>query len=200
MKELTERQKEVIAVISGYIEQHRYPPTIRDIAKHFGISVKGAYDHIKAIERKGFLRYDGNKSRTIEVLQWERPRQSATAAIPILGNVAAGRPLFAEENMDGVVQVPASLLGRGEHFALHVRGDSMKDAGIIDGDLAVFNQQQTAENGEIVIAMVDEAVTLKRFYREKTRIKLQPENTAYSPIFSQNVRILGKLRCLMRKY
>jgi repressor LexA len=201
MRDLTERQKEVISFISRYTDEHRYPPTIRDISRSFGISVKGAYDHIKAIERKGFIRYDGNKSRTIEViLKEEVEPQASTAAVPIIGNVAAGKPLLAEENLDGTVQIPLSLLGRGSHFALHVKGDSMRDAGIMDGDLAVFIQQQVADNGDIVVAMVDEAVTLKRFFKEKTRVKLQPENPAYSPIYSQDVRILGKLRCLLRKY
>lgn len=201
MKELTERQKEVILFISRFSDEHRYPPTIRDVSRYFGISVKGAYDHIKAIERKGFIRYDENKSRTLEVIGTDEPEPvETTLAIPIIGNVAAGRPLLAEENLEGTVQIPVSMLGRGQHFALHVKGDSMQDAGIIDGDLAIFCQQQTAENGEIIVASVNDAITLKRFFRENTRVRLQPENPAYSPIYSQNVRILGKLRCLLRKY
>jgi len=118
----------------------------------------------------------------------------------VLGRVAAGLPLLAEENLEGTVKLPRDFVKRGPHFALHVTGDSMRDAGIIDGDIAVFRQQQTAENGDIVVAMVDEAVTLKRFFKEKNRVRLQAENSDYPPIFTQNVRVLGRLAHLIRRY
>jgi repressor LexA len=201
MKALTIRQKEILDFIKRYIARHKFPPTIREISQHFEISVKGAYDHVKAIEKKGYLRCDTNRSRALEVLDGETHREEAEIIhVPMLGNVAAGRPLFAEENFEGSVPFPAGRLGSGQHFALHVKGDSMQDAGILDGDVAIFRQQNTADNGDIVVATVDEAVTLKRFFKEKNRVKLQAENPLYPPIYTQNVRVLGKLACIIRSY
>ncbi|HAK44591.1 MAG TPA: repressor LexA [Spirochaeta sp.] len=201
MKELTKRQEETLDYIRGFIEQHNYPPTIREMAASFDISVKGAYDHIKALEKKGRIRCDGNRSRTIEILDKKPPAEPETIPVPILGKVAAGKPLFAEENFEGTMNMPASRLGKGKFFALHVAGDSMQDIGILDGDMAIFNQRNTAENGDVVVAMInDEAYTLKRFYREKNRIKLKAENPVYPPIYTQNVKVLGKLKCIVRDY
>jgi repressor LexA len=201
MKGLTERQREVFEFIRSFIRSHRYPPTIREIATYFNFSVKGSYDHLKALERKGFLRCHENRSRAIEITEEpEGEKGTRLVSIPLLGNVAAGKPLFAEENLQGHVQVPAEWVDTRSHFALKVKGDSMEDAGIMDGDTVVVSHQNTAENGDIVVAMVDEAVTLKRFFIEKNRVKLRAENPKYPPIFTQNVRILGKLAFLMRKY
>jgi repressor LexA len=200
MRGITRRQSEVLDYIKTFIGEHHFPPTIREISEHFSISVKGAYDHVKALEKKGYLKIDNNRSRTIEVVDQEEPTADEVLSVPILGNVAAGVPLLADENLDGHIRLPAEHLGRGNHFALHVRGDSMRDAGIMDGDLAVFRQQPLAENGDIVVAMVEEAVTLKRFYKEKNRVRLQAENPDYPPIFTQNVRVLGKLARLIRRY
>jgi len=199
MKAITRRQSEVLDYIKSFIETHHFPPTIREISEHFSISVKGAYDHVKALERKAYIRLDNNRSRTIEVLDGFGPGDRLVE-IPILGNVAAGLPLLAAENREGSVRMPSDQIGSGEHFALHVSGDSMKDAGIMDGDVAVIRQQPVADNGDIVVAMVDEAVTLKRFFKEKNRVRLQAENEAYPPIFTQNVKILGKLAHLIRSY
>ena len=201
MKGLTTRQREVFDFIRSFIRSKRYPPTIREIAVNFGFSVKGSYDHVKALQKKGFIRCAGNRSRAIEVVaDSEAERQPNLVSVPVLGAVAAGRPLFAEENLTGWIQVPAASLKKGQHFALQVRGDSMKDAGIMDGDVVVVSHQETAENGEIVVAMVDEAVTLKRFFVEKNRVRLKAENPKYPPLYTQNVRILGRLAFLMRSY
>jgi repressor LexA len=200
MKAITKRQQEVLDFIKAYIEGNRYPPTIREISDNFGISVKGAYDHVKAIERKGYISLNTHRSRTIEVLDNGEPQEEPVVSVPLLGNVAAGKPLFAEENYDGSVPVPQQLIGKGSHFALHVRGDSMSGAGIMDGDVAIFRQQPTAENGDIVVATVDDAVTLKRFYRETNRVKLKAENPKYPPIYTQDVRVLGKLAHIIRSY
>jgi len=201
MKGLTKRQEETLNYIKDYIQQHSYPPTIRELASFFNISVKGAYDHIKALEKKGRIRCDGNRSRTIEILDKKPVSEPETIEIPILGKVAAGLPLFAEENYDGSLNMPACNFKTGNFFALHVSGDSMQDIGILDGDLAIFNQKNTAENGDIVVAMInDEAYTLKRFFREKNRIKLKAENPVYPPIYTQNVKVLGKLKCIVRDY
>lgn len=200
MKGLTKRQKEVLECISYYIQTHNYPPTVREIAQHFNISVKGSYDHIKALQKKNYIRYDLKRSRTIEIVNDDELKNHEVTKIPILGNVAAGMPLFAEENFDGEVDMPENYIGKGRHFALHVTGDSMKDAGILDGDIAIIHHQNVAENGEIVVAMLDDSVTIKRFCIEKNRIRLQPENKAFPPIFTRDVKILGKLACLIRKY
>jgi repressor LexA len=201
MKGLTQRQREVFDFIRAFIRSNRYPPTIREIATSFHFSVKGSYDHVKALERKGFLKCHENRSRAIEVTdEPEGEKERRLTAVPLLGNVAAGKPLFAEENLQGYVQVPAECLSGGAHFALQVKGDSMRDAGIMDGDVVVVAHRNTADNGDIVVAMVDDAVTLKRFFVEKNRVKLKAENPKYPPIFTQNVRILGKLAFLMRRY
>lgn len=201
MRKLTNRQTEVLAFIKGYLNEHRYPPTIREIAGHFSISVKGAYDHVKALEKKGSIRSGSSKSRTLEVVETEGNSTEELLEIPLLGNVAAGLPLFAEENFEGMVRIPSSQLPRGEHFALQVRGDSMQDAGILDGDTAIFLKTESAANGDIIVARInDEAVTLKRFYREANRVKLKAENPVYPPIYTQNIRILGKLHYLIRNY
>jgi repressor LexA len=200
MKGLTPRQREVFDFIRSFIAQKRYPPTIREIAAHFGFSVKGSFDHLKALRKKGFVRCANGRSRAIEVVADPDDRQGKLVPVPVLGNVAAGKPLFAEENLTGFVQVPAGSLKKGQHFALQVRGDSMRDAGIIDGDVVVVAHQETADNGDIVVAMVDEAVTLKRFFAERNRVRLKAENPRYPPIYTQNVRILGRLAFLMRTY
>jgi repressor LexA len=202
MKELTERQREVLSFITQYVTKHAYPPTIREIADHFSISVKGAYDHLGALKKKNRLRLGDKRSRTIEVIRNEDEDLAAQSlSVPVLGDVAAGRPILAEENWDGTIPVPQSMLRRGgQYFALRVRGDSMERAGIVDGDFAVVEKREIAKDGEIVVAVVEEAVTLKRFFKESSRIRLQPENPAYSPIYCQDVRILGRLACLIRKY
>jgi repressor LexA len=200
MKRLTDRQREIFNYIKDYIFNKKFPPTIREVADHFHISTKGGYDHIKAIEKKGYIKCNLRRSRAIEILQDLDDHHKKLKKIPVLGNVAAGMPLFAEENFDGIVELPATLIGNGRHFALNIQGDSMIDAGIYNGDIAVIKHQETAENGEIVVAVIDEAVALKRIYIEKNRIKLQSENASYPPIFTQNAKVLGKLACIIRQY
>jgi repressor LexA len=199
MKTLTKRQQEVLDFIAAYIDEHAYPPTIREIAEHFEISVKGAYDHVKALEKKGKLHIGENRSRTLEIVRKEKTERSVVE-VPLLGVVAAGKPIFAEENFSGSVPVPADFVRAAPCFALTVRGDSMKDVGILHGDIAVIEKRQSADNGEIVVAMIDDAVTLKRFFRENNRVKLVAENPAYSPIYTQDVKILGRLKGIIRKY
>jgi repressor LexA len=199
MKTLTARQKEVLDFISSFIEEHAYPPTIREIAERFSISVKGGYDHVKALEKKGFIRLGENRSRALELIRRDKPERSVVE-LPLLGAVAAGKPISSDENYAGSVRVPADLVRAASCFALSVRGDSMKDVGIFHGDIAVIEQRQTADNGEIVVAMIDDAVTLKRFFRENNRVKLMAENPAYAPIYTQDVKILGRLRGIIRKY
>ena len=199
MKSLTKRQTEVLVFIKDFKNRNTYPPTIREVAEQFHISVKGAYDHIKALEKKDSIKCSLRRSRSIEVT--DKSGDENIINVPLLGNVAAGVPLLAEENLEGYIPVPVSFLKKGQHFALKVKGDSMKDAGIFEGDTALFVHQITAENGNIVVALLnDEAVTLKRFFMETNRVKLKAENPVYPPIYTQNVRILGKLVCILRIY
>jgi repressor LexA len=200
MKALTNRQQEILDFIKSFIRNHKYPPTIREIAGNFSISVKGAYDHVKALEKKEQIKCDLGRSRAMEIVD-DGSEPVDFIEVPLIGHVAAGIPLFAEENWDGVLKVSSANLSSGKHFALRVQGDSMEGAGILDGDTAIFEQRQQADNGDIIVAMInDEAVTLKRFYKEKNRVKLKAENPIYPPIYTQNVRVLGKLSCIIRNY
>jgi len=200
MKELTLRQNETLSFIAGYLEEHSYPPTIREIADNFSISVKGAHDHVTALRRKGYLKQNGKRPRTMELTQTKNDN-SELIEISILGTVAAGKPILAEENFIGTVKIPRYMVKKNkEYFALKVTGNSMIGAGILEGDIAIIEKQSTVHNGEIVVAVTDEAVTLKRFYRESTRIKLQAENPNYKPIYSRNVKILGRLLTIFRNY
>jgi repressor LexA len=203
MKEPTSRQKEVLSFIVDYIRAHVYPPTIREIADYFAISVKGAHDHVKALQKKGIVRQGDKRSRTLELVEYgEDIFDEGNLKIPLLGTVAAGRPILAEENRDGYIRIHRTLLKKNrDYFALRVRGDSMEGAGILDGDTAVIEQQETVKNGEIAVVMLEDAVTLKTFYRENARIRLQPENPRYKPIYcSRDVRILGRLAHIIRSY
>jgi len=202
MRELTKRQQEVLEFVAGYLRDHAYSPTIREVANFFSISVKGAHDHLTALKRKGQLKQGDNKPRTMEIVRPMEDREDFRE-IPILGEVAAGRPIFSVENMDGSIKFDKSQLKSGkEYFAVRVRGDSMEEAGIMDGDTAIIESQNTVRNGEIAVVMLDdEAYTLKTFYRENTRIKLQPENRNYPPIYcTGDVRIVGKLSHILRSY
>jgi len=202
MRKPTKRQEEVIGFIAEYIHTHAYPPTIREVADFFSISVKGAHDHLTALKKKGLLKQGDKKPRTMELVKSGEEEQDFRE-IPILGTVAAGRPILAIENMDGSIRFHKSLLKTGkDYFALKVCGDSMEEAGIMNGDTAVIEHQNMVRNGEIAVVMLDDdAVTLKTFYRESARIRLQPENSKYSPIYcSGDVRILGKLAHIYRSY
>ncbi|GHV80099.1 LexA repressor [Spirochaetia bacterium] len=204
MRGLTRRQKEVLDFITKYIAIHAYPPTIREIGDHFEISVKGAYDHVEALRKKQILRLGDKRSRTIEIIKDETDpaANEPVVMIPLMGMVAAGKPILSDENREGSVPIHCSLLKKNaEYFAMKVRGDSMTGAGIVDGDIAVIEKRETAENREIVVAQVDdEAVTLKRFFKESNRVRLQPENPIYKPIYTQHARIVGKLAHIIRSY
>ena len=201
MRALTVRQREVLEFINTYIESHPYPPSIRELSDHFSISVRAGYDHLKALQKKGFIRPSDGRSRTLEVLDSGfQERRDRLVRVPLLGRVAAGAPIFAADNVERTVGVSEELLDGATYFALRVQGESMRDAGILDGDIAIVRRQEHAVNGDIVVAMIEEAATLKRFYLERNRIRLQADNPAYPPIFTRNLRILGKLRAIQRSY
>ena len=172
---------------------------MRETAKAFSISIKGAYDHMKALEKKGVIRFQENRSRTLEIIKKDIEDRSFVE-VPILGTIAAGSPIFAEENLEGTIRVAAEQLRAGKHFALRIRGDSMRDAGIRSGDIAIIEQRQTAENGEIIAALIEDSATLKRFFKENNRIRLQAENPDYAPIFTKDFKILGRLKAIFRSY
>lgn len=206
MRALTARQQEFLTYICSFIEEHNYPPTIREMAARFSVSVKGAYDHVLALKKKGFINYDGKRSRAIEIIKSDNPENDQdearlVAEIPIMGEVAAGKPILAEENREGSVLVPWSVLKTGgQYFAMRVHGDSMTGAGIFPDDIVVIEKTENVKNNDIVVAVLDDRVTIKRFFRESTRICLQPENSAYKPIYCQDIRLIGKLSYLIRLY
>lgn len=204
MKELTERQEQVLKFIRTYMEENSCPPTVREAAEFFSISLKAVQDHFSALRKKGYLSRVEKRSRSIKLLiddEHVTKTQPYSVNIPILGSVAAGKPIFCEENLKGSVTLFAPMVHEGSsYFALTVQGTSMINAGILDGDLAVIRQQPTARNGQIVVALLDDSVTLKRFFKESSRILLQPENPDFNPIYCQDVKILGTLVSLIRSY
>ena len=199
-RDLTDKQQKIYEYIRSRIQDSGIPPTVREIGDHFGITVKGAYDHLKAIEKKGFIKCEQNKSRSIELLVDGEERVPQTVMVPLVGHIAAGAPILAEENITDYYDFPKSLLGKKECFALKVRGDSMIDAGIHDGDIAVIEKTETARDGEIIAALVDGEATLKTLKRQAQSIQLIPANPAYKPITVSEVRVLGVLSAIFRNY
>ena len=203
MKQITDRQKEVFSFIENFTKANDYPPTVREISEHFGISLRAVQDHISALQKKGFISTEQKRSRSIRILEDKKQSISKIFVdkVPLLGTVAAGRPLLCEENLDGYVNLTEPFIRPGKtYFALRVRGSSMINAGILEGDLAVIEQSSTAVDGQIVVAVLDDAITLKRFYKESSRIRLQPENPDFQAIYCQNVRIVGILSSIVRTY
>ena len=200
MKELTHRQGVVLAFIKTYINQHNYPPTIREIADEFNISVKGAHDHVSALKKKNAITSD-KRSRTIGLTKNEEPEISIIVEVPILGSVAAGNHPMVDENCEGKILIPQAWFNKEkQYFALTVQGDSMTKAGILNGDYVLVEQGETAESGEIVVVMMNDTMTLKRYFREQTRIRLQSESDKYQPIFVQEIRLLGRVTQVIRYY
>jgi repressor LexA len=200
-RELTDKQQKIYEFIRSRIQDGGIPPTVREIGDYFGITVKGAYDHLKAIEKKGYIRCEQNKSRAIELLIDKEGRVPRTVAVPLVGDIAAGSPILAEENITDYLDFPKDLLGRGsEYFALKVRGDSMTGAGINNGDIAIIAKSPTARDGEIIAALVEGEATLKRLKKKDGSVQLVPENPSYSPIVARNVEVLGTLAAIYRNY
>ncbi len=199
-KKLTDKQDAIFVFIKENIRESGFPPTVREIGEEFGITVKGAYDHIKAIEKKGFIKTEQNKSRAIVVLQPDDVIPTDAVNVPVVGRIAAGSPILANENIEEYLSFPKSMVGSGEHFGLHVHGDSMINEGIFDGDIAIIRKQNTASQGEIIAAMIDEEATLKTFKLKDEKVHLIPANEAYNTIIADDVVILGKLSAVFRSY
>ncbi len=205
--DMTKRQQEIFDFIRKHSAKYGYPPTVRDIGKAVGLaSSSTVHAHLSNLEKLGLLRRDPSKPRAIELLDKavggavESVRSlMGNGGLPLVGHVAAGAPLLAEENVEEYVPVP-DIAGGGEgEYLLRIHGESMKDAGILDGDLVVVRPQDTASNGDIVVALLGEEATVKRFFRESDHVRLQPENEALEPIRSREVKVLGRVVGLLRR-
>ncbi len=199
-KSLTKKQDRIFGFVRKHVQDIGYPPTVREIGTAFGISEKGAHDHLNAIEKKGYIRRAPKKPRAIEILEFVPQKLPQTAVeVPIVGRVAAGEPVLASENLDGTLPVPREVVKEDTCFALRISGQSMIDAGIFEGDLVIVRSQNYADAGDIVVALLDEEATVKRFFRDGNKIRLQPENSVMSPIIVDDAQILGKVVGLFRK-
>jgi repressor LexA len=199
--DLTKRQQEIFDFIKRYCEKHGYPPTVRDIGKAVGLaSSSTVHAHLANLEKLGLLRRDPTKPRAMELLDraGTMVREAVRPGLPLLGHVAAGEPILAEENVEEYIETPPACGGDSGEYLLRVRGESMKNVGILDGDLVVVRPQPTATDGEIVVALVEDEATVKRFFREGDHIRLQPENEEMAPILVRDVNVLGRVVGLMR--
>jgi len=196
---LTKRQQEIFDFIKRYSAEHGYPPTVRDIGKAIGLtSSSTVHAHLANLEKAGMLRRDPTKPRALEILD-KAKKAIVPRGLPLVGRVAAGQPLLAEENIEEYVEVPQIAGGDEGEYVLKVQGDSMKNAGILEGDYVVVHSTETAQNGEIVVALLGEEATVKRFYKESDHVRLQPENEALEPILTRDVQVLGRVVGVFRR-
>lgn len=210
-KQLSKRQRAIYEFICSYTKEHSYPPSVREIGTAVGLaSPSTVHTHLKILEQHGYITRDSNKPRTIEVVESEdtssaklvEVSQDLSADIiklPLVGRVAAGIPILAEQNVEDTLSLPTSIVGDASSFVLRVHGSSMINAGIFDGDYIIVKEQHDAHDGEIVVALIDDSATVKTFYREKEHIRLQPENDLMQPIYIRNPTILGKVTGLIRQ-
>ena len=191
-------QQRIMEYIEKYIEDNGYAPSVREIGDAVELkSTSTVHGHLTRLEKKGLLHRESMKPRTIEVTREDKPHM---VKLPLLGKVAAGVPILAEENAEGYMTLPDSIAGAGDHFILEIRGESMITAGIMNGDYVVVKRQHTAQNGDIVIAMIDDEATCKRYFKEPDRIRLQPENPRMRPFYARSVTSLGKVVAVYRVY
>ena len=199
-QKLTKRQQEIFTYIKRYAAKRGYPPTVRDIGRAIGLtSPSTVHAHLANLEKAGLLRRDPTKPRAMELLASTARRAHRPRGLPLVGQVAAGQPVLADENIEEYVEVPELAGAEDGDFLLRVRGESMKDAGILEGDVVVVQRQEEASDGQIVVAMVDEEATVKRFFRETDHVRLQPENAAMEPIRERDVRVLGRVIGVCRR-
>lgn len=219
--QLSPRVQQIFDFIFEYSQVHGYPPSVREIGSSVGLkSPSTVHMHLQTLEEKGLIRRIANKSRTIELVTNDAPSKTTkkqkdiggkvisiqqdlnknTIQLPLVGRVAAGQPILAEENIEEMLTVPTSLVGDATSFFLRVSGDSMINAGIFDGDFIAVAQTPVAHNGEIVVALLGDSATVKTFYKEKTRIRLQPENDSMEPIYATNPEIIGRVTALIRQF
>lgn len=209
MSNLTKRQKQILDFIIKNIETYGFPPSTSEIQQKFSFkSPNAVHDHLSALERKGYISRHPHKSRGIELLIRTNSKQkngnNNTIEVPIIGRVSAGTPILAQENLEGILAIDKSIIkDANDVFALRIKGDSMINAGILDGDFVLVHQQPIANQGDIIVALIEDEATVKRFYKEKNKITLQPENENLPPIIvdpkDKNTRILGKVEAVVRK-
>jgi repressor LexA len=198
--DLTKRQKEIFDFIGKYARKYGYPPTVREIGKAVGLhSSSTVHAHLANLEKSGFLRRDPTKPRAIELLVDKAKKAIQPDGLPLVGQVAAGEPLLAEENIEEYLEIPDVIGGEDGDYILRIRGESMKGAGIIEGDFVVVQRTNDAKDGDIVVALIGEEATVKRYFREKDHVRLQPENEAMEPIRSTDVTVLGKVVGVFRR-
>ena len=199
-EKISAKQKEILEYIKSEILDKGYPPSVREICDAVHLkSTSSVHSHLETLERNGFIRRDPTKPRAIEIMDdvFNLVRREVVN-VPLVGTVAAGQPLLAEENIESYFPIPVEMLPNKETFMLRVKGESMSNAGIFDGDRVIIQQQSHAENGEIVVALIEDSATVKRFFKEDGRYRLQPENDTMEPIYADKVEILGKVIGLFR--
>lgn len=199
---ITPKQQEILDYIKEEILKKGYPPTVREICETVHLkSTSSVHSHLETLEKNGFIRRDPTKPRAIEICDDSfQVVRTEMVSIPVVGNVAAGQPIFAEENVQDYFPVPSDVVPKGESFILNVRGDSMINAGIFNGDRVFVTSCNTANNGDIVVALIDDSATVKRFYKEEDHIRLQPENDTMEPIIVDDCQIVGKVFGIFRVY
>lgn len=199
---ISAKQQEILEYIKEQILSHGYPPTVRDICQAVNLrSTSSVHAHLETLEKNGYIRRDPTKPRAIEIIDDEfNMSRRDMVNIPIIGTVTAGEPIFATENIEGYFPVLADCIPQGNVFMLHVKGESMINAGILDGDSVIIKQQSTADNGDKVAALIDDSATIKTFYKEDGYIRLQPENDTMEPIIVEDCAILGKVVALYRQF
>ena len=198
--DLTKRQKEIFDFIRKYAAKYGYPPTVREIGKAVGLhSSSTVHAHLANLEKIGLLRRDPTKPRAIELLVDKAKKAIRSPGLPLVGEVAAGEPVLADERIEEYLEVPEVIGGETGDYILQVKGDSMKDAGILEGDYVIVRPAEIADNGEIVVALIEDEATVKRFFKEKQRIRLEPANKAYKPIRTNDAHLLGRVVGVFRK-
>ena len=197
---ITEKQTEILEYIKECVLKKGYPPSVREICEAVHLkSTSSVHSHLETLEEKGYIRRDPTKPRTIEIIDEEfNPARRELLNIPVIGTVAAGQPILAEENISDYFPIPADILPNGDVFMLEVKGESMINAGILNGDKVIVRMQNTAENGDKVVALLDDSATVKTFYKEDGHYRLQPENDTMDPIISDEVQILGRVIGIFR--
>ena len=210
-EDLNSRQKQILEYIRVCIEERHLPPSVREIGEEIGLSSPSSvHVHLKVLEDKGYIKRQGSKSRSMSITEKGEPEKAISksaastsedrdiATLPLVGRVAAGSPILAEQNIEEQIKLPIALVGDQNSFLLTVKGNSMIDVGIFDGDIVIVRETANSHNGEIVVAMIDEGATVKTFYQEKDCIRLQPQNPALEPIFTRDAKILGVVTGLFR--
>lgn len=201
--DITEQQQKILDYIKHEVYTKGYPPSVREICEAVGLrSTSTVHGHLAKLEKNGYIRRDPTKPRAIELLDSDGSNlisKKEIVEIPIVGKVTAGQPILAVENIEDTFPVPIDFVDNSNYFMLKIKGESMVEAGILDGDYVLVKQQETAKNGEIVVALIEDEATVKRFYKEKDHIRLQPENSHMNPILVSHVKILGSVKGVFRK-